>query len=440
MNGEPIIAVGLVENVESVAVRLLDDFMDAEGRRFPEGDYRITCAEGKLSCTGPAAGDFDGLTLLGVKSGSRFRLQVTIGVDFHWQQKQTRTFCGSLRLIPKPGNRLTVINDVGLESYILSVNCSEMSAHSPQEFLKAHSVISRSWVLAQLQSRQSRVERPVVKPSTGSEIIRWYDREAHADFDVCADDHCQRYQGIDVITSGRVSRAVESTAGMVLVYGGKPCDARFSKCCGGVTEDFRLAWDETVHPYLVPVFDGPAGHLPKPALSDERAARDFIESSPDVYCNCGDERILGMVLNDYDRATKDFFRWRVRLSPDTIAGLLKRKLDLDLGRIIALEPVERGLSGRIKRLRLVGEKAAVIIGKELEIRRILSPTHLYSSAFVVDAHGPANSPEAFVLSGAGWGHGVGLCQIGAAVMACRGMGFEEILRHYYPGGALESVY
>ncbi|MBN1575382.1 MAG: SpoIID/LytB domain-containing protein [Chitinispirillaceae bacterium] len=440
MTREPAIAVGLMEHAGSVTFQLLDEFTDTTCERFPPGEYRIACKGEKLICAGGIKGDFAGLTLTGAQAGSRFRLKVTIGIDFHWQQKRLQTFCGTLRFLPLPGNRITVINDLPLESYILSVSCSEMSAHSPGEFLKAHSIISRSWLLAQLESKKSPSVPHTMQPGKEGELIRWYDRQAHEDFDVCADDHCQRYQGIDIIASNQVSRAVESTRGLVLVYNGKPCDARFSKCCGGVTEDFRLAWDENVHPYLVPVFDGQADDLPDPPLSDERAARDFITCSPDVYCNCSDETILSRVLNNYDRATHDFFRWRVRLTPEEIAGLLKKKLDLDLGRIVALEPVERGLSARLKRLRLTGEKATVVIGKELEIRRVLSPTHLYSSAFVVDTEGPEKRPDSFVLSGAGWGHGVGLCQIGAAVMACRGNGYREILRHYYPGSVLERVY
>jgi SpoIID/LytB domain protein len=460
MTQEPTIAVGLAENVESVTFRLLDEYTNTGGKQFLPGEYRITSKEGKLSCTGEIRDDFAGLTLSGAKTESRFIIQVTIGIDFHWQQEQTQTFCGTLRILPRPDNRLTVINDVPLESYILSVSCSEMSASSPEEFLRAHSIISRSWLLAQLESKQFPSGQRSVQPGRYNEIIRWYHPHEHKDFDVCADDHCQRYQGIDMIDSGSVSRSVEETRGLVLVYNGKPCDARFSKCCGGVTEDFRLAWDETVQPYLVPVFDGPTGSLPNPPLSDEQAVREFMTGFPDVYCNCADEKILSRILNNYDRTTRDFFRWRVRLTPDEIAGLLKKKLDLDLGRIIGLEPVERGLSARLKQLRLIGEKRAVIIGKELEIRRALSSTHLYSSAFVVDTEGPAKRPDAFILTGAGWGHGVGpakrpdafiltgagwghgvgLCQIGAAVMAYKGIGYREILEHYYPGSVLEQVY
>jgi peptidoglycan hydrolase-like amidase len=440
MTREPAIAVGLVERAGSVAFRLLGGFFDARGTAFSPGEYTITCSRGTLNLEGGIAGGFAGLTLSPASAESAFRLQVTIGIDFHWQQKQEQTFRGSLRFLPADGDRLTVINDVPLETYILSVSRSEMSAKSPQEFLRAHSIISRSWLLAQLEQGRFPSERNTTRAGGEGEIIRWYDRQTHKDFDVCADDHCQRYQGIGDTDTGPVTAAVEATAGLILTYGGKPCDARFSKCCGGVTEDFRLAWGETARPYLVPVFDGRMGKLPDPPLSDEQAAREFIGGSPASYCNCADQNILGMVLNDYDRSTGDFFRWRVRLTPGDIAGFLGKKLGLDLGRIVALLPVERGLSGRIKRLRLIGEKAAIVIGKELEIRRALSPTHLYSSAFVVDTEGATERPDAFILRGAGWGHGVGLCQIGAAVMACEGIGYREILKHYYPGSEIERVY
>jgi len=440
MKQEPTISVGLVENAGLVTVRLLDNFTDNNGRSITPGEYHVTCSGGKLSWAGECTNDGVQLSLSGATKGSRFRIQVTIGIDFHWQQKQMQTFSGGLRFLPCPGDKVTVVNEVPLETYILSVSCSEMSANSPEEFLKAHSIISRSWLLAQLESKQSRSSVVSVQPANDDEFIRWYDRESHKYFDVCADDHCQRYQGTDMISSGQVSRAIEATRGIALMYDGKPCDARFSKCCGGVTEDFRLAWSNTAYPYLVPLFDGPSGEMPSPPLSGEDAARGFFTSSPDVYCNCADEKILGRVLNNYDRATNDFFRWRVRLTPDEIAGFLDKKLHLQIGKVIALEPVKRGLSGRLERLRFRGDKATVTIGKELEIRRALSPTHLYSSAFVIDTEGPKEHPDAFILTGGGWGHGVGLCQIGAAVMACRGAGFSEILKHYYPGSTLEHLY
>jgi SpoIID/LytB domain protein len=407
---EPTIAVGLVENAESVSVRLKGSFTDKSGKEIPPGV--ISSGADELICN-PVNPDED-----------RFSLEATIGIDFHWQQREELSFSGSLRLVPQPGGKVTVINDVPLEDYITSVVCSEMRSTSPPDLVKAHAVISRSWLLAQLEPQAA---QPAEHVKDG-EIIRWYDRQAHTGFDVCADDHCQRYQGTGRIDSPAVAKAVAGTRGLVLIHDGKPCDARFSKCCGGITEDFTTAWGDEPVSYLVPVVDGPGG-IPK------QSAREFITSPPDVYCRCSDEKILEQVLNPYDLETRDFFRWQVKLGAREAGDLVKKKLGVDLGRITALEPLERGRSGRIKRLRLVGEAGSLVIGKELEIRRALSESHLYSSAFVVDKDG-----SDFILSGAGWGHGVGLCQIGAAVMAFRGRAFAEILKHYYPGTRLERIW
>jgi SpoIID/LytB domain protein len=362
----------------------------------------------------------------------RFSLRTTIGVDFHWQQEEEQSFSGGLRFVPSDDDRLTAINDVTLETYLTSVICSEMDASSPLELAKAHSVISRSWLLAQRTGRQSR--------STGTkeagERIRWYDYEAHQTFDVCADDHCQRYHGVGRITSGAAYRAVRETRGRVLVFESEICDARYSKCCGGITEDFRTAWSDEEVPYLVPVPDGPGGKMPHPPLTNETAFREFLANPPTAYCNCTDDTILNTILTPHDRRTRDFFRWQVTTDAERACERVKEKSGLDLGRIVRMEPVERGLSGRLKRLRIVGESQNIVIGKELEIRRVLSPTHLYSSAFTIDLA----EPGVFILHGAGWGHGVGLCQIGAAVMAWRGKGYEDILAHYYPGTTVERYY
>ena len=436
---EPTVAVGLIENAPSVTVRLLTGYRTAGGKTLAPGSYLFTCENGAVTAAEGIADGSPSLPLIALSADARFRLEVTIGIDFHWQRKKEYTFGGSLRLRAMPGDTLTVVNDIPLESYIHSVSCSEMSARSPGEFLKAHSIISRSWLLAQLDTRTGG-DAPVNKSAAGDEIIRWYDRQSHTGFDVCADDHCQRYQGVDMIASGQVTDAVEATRGQVLMYGGRPCDARFSKCCGGVTEDFRLAWSDTPRPYLMPVADTADRRLPSPPLADEESARRFITTAPPAYCNCTDRELLGRVLNSYDQSTTDFYRWTIRLAPDEIAGLLAKKLSFDLGRITALTPVERGLSSRLKKLRITGDKASVVIGKELEIRRALSPTHLYSSAFVVDAEGPPEKPDSFILHGAGWGHGVGLCQIGAAVMAENGVDYRKILQHYYPGSTLERLY
>jgi SpoIID/LytB domain protein len=439
MISEPSIAVGLVEDAAEVGIRLLDDYRDDRGTVFTPGDYRFSCRNGSIVCDRAPISEATFFRLTGTRAASRFRLQITIGIDFHWQQRKEHTFSGALRLLKRPGERLTVINDVPLEAYILSVSCSEMNAASPEEFLKAHSIISRSWLLAQLAAKENPVAAPGATGDAG-EIIRWYDRQSHAEFDVCADDHCQRYQGTDMITTGEVARAVESTRGIILSFEGKPCDARFSKCCGGVTEDFRAAWSDDLHPYLVPVADAPDTRLPQPPLTDATAAHAFITAAPEAYCNCSDPAILRRVLNNYDQTTGDFYRWKVRLTHSEMAALLLKKLSIDIGRPLALEPLERGLSGRITRLKIRGDAATVTIGKELEIRRALSATHLYSSAFIVETEGDPKRPDTFVLRGAGWGHGVGLCQIGAAVMACRGIGYQDILRHYYPGSTIGRLY
>ncbi len=408
---EPTIAVGLVEDAGSVSVRLKGNFKDSMGRPVPPG----------VVSSGP-----DELILHPVDPDKdSFSLEATIGVDFHWQQTEELSFSGGLRLVPRPGGRVTVINDVPLETYITSVVCSEMRSTSPPELVKAHAIISRSWLLAQLEPPSPQPAEHVRE----GEIIRWYDRQAHTGFDVCADDHCQRYQGVGRIDSPPVAQAVTDTRGLVLIYDGKPCDARFSKCCGGITEDFTTAWGDQPVPYLVPVFDGPGSGIP------EQSVGEFIKNPPNAYCRCTDQKILEQVLNPYDLETKDFFRWQIALGAEEAGHLVKKKLGEDLGRIVKLEPLERGRSGRIKRLRLVGEAGSLVIGKELEIRRALSESHLYSSAFVVDAEG-----SDFILYGAGWGHGVGLCQIGAAVMAFEGVGYPEILMHYYPGTVLKRFW
>jgi SpoIID/LytB domain protein len=402
--------VGLVENAESVSVRRKGNFKDRDGNTVPAGVVSSGLDELVLNPVSPVEDSFS--------------LEATIGIDFHWQQKEELSFSGSLRLVPQPGGKVTVINDVPLEDYITSVVCSEMRSTSPADLVKAHAVISRSWLLAQLKPQ---APQPTEQVREG-EIIRWYDRQAHTGFDVCADDHCQRYQGTGRIDSPVVAEAVADTRGLVLIHDEQPCDARFSKCCGGITEDFTTAWGDESVPYLVSVVDGSME-------IEEQSAREFITNPPDVYCRCSDKKILEQVLNPYDLQTRDFFRWQVTLGAREAGDLVKKKLGVDLGRITALEPLERGPSGRIKRLRLTGESGSLVVGKELEIRRTLSESHLYSSAFVVDTAG-----SDFILRGAGWGHGVGLCQIGAAVMAFTGHGYSEILKHYYPGTRLERIW
>ena len=372
---------------------------------------------------------------------------VTIGVNFHWERKETQTFLGELRLVVE-ADKICAINTLPVERYLESVISSEMSATSSLELLKAHAVISRSWLLAQMKKRKEVAESGnsffsfMKKDDT---LIRWYDREDHTIFDVCADDHCQRYQGITKETSHHVAEAIKSTKGQILVYDDDICDARFSKCCGGVSEEFQYCWEDTPKPYLIAVRDTEAGMADgsnAPDLSDEAAAEKWIRSAPDSFCNTQDRKILSQVLNDYDRETADFYRWHVTLPQEKIKQLIADKLKMDLGDILDLIPVERGKSGRISRLKIVGSQRSFTIGKELEIRRTLSDTHLYSSAFVVDKAGDNGNgaPLSFELTGAGWGHGVGLCQIGAAMMGERGFDYSQILLHYYRNAEIKRIY
>ena len=360
---------------------------------------------------------------------------VLIGVNFHWQRRENQTFKGELRFIVENG-RVRAINRLFIEDYLVSVISSEMSATSSLEFLKAHTVISRSWLYAQLH-RKERVQAAVLGHETPDEVVRWYAREDHTLFDLCADDHCQRYQGLTRAINPNVQAAVKATENLVLKYDGEVCDARFSKCCGGVTERFSACWEDVDYEYLQAFRDTPHKE-PLPPLKTEEGARAWIESTPDAFCSSVAPEVLSQVLNNYDRETNDFYRWQVEYSQEELSRLVAERSGIDFGLIEELQPVERGASGRLVKLRIVGSRAVRVVGKELEIRRWLSPTHLYSSAFVVDKierHGTI----CFLLKGAGWGHGVGLCQIGAAVMGERGCSYEDLLRHYYPGAVIASV-
>ena len=366
---------------------------------------------------------------------------VTIGLHFHWERKETQTFLGALRLVCADG-QIQAINHLPVERYLQSVISSEMSATSSLELLKAHAVISRSWLLAQIFGRgKTRCQaRSAELMQTNQEIVRWYDREDHELFDVCADDHCQRYQGITKATSPHVAQAVEATRGQALTDGASICDARFSKCCGGVVEEFQYCWANTPKGYLKALADSPTPSA-FPDLTVEANADAWIRNAPPAYCNTRDARVLSQVLNNYDQKTTDFYRWRVVYTQRQLSDIVDRKLGARLGQIVDLVPLERGKSGRIYKLRIVGTLGSIVIGKELEIRRALSESHLYSSAFVVDKRGSLNgAPVAFELIGAGWGHGVGLCQIGAAMMGERGFSYLQILAHYYPGASVSQLY
>lgn len=369
---------------------------------------------------------------------------VVIGIDFHWEQKENQKFQGALKL-KIIEDKIQVINILPVENYLFSVISSEMSANSSLNLLKAHTIISRSWLLAQIekqdQIRNSSSDYEMLHQNE-EELIRWYDREDHSEFHVCADDHCQRYQGITRAHNPNVIAAVNETSGEVLCYENAICDARFSKCCGGVTELFENCWEEAEHPYLQKVIDADktqSGYAKD--LTIETNATEFITSSPDAFCNTDDEQIISQVLNDYDQSSNDFYRWKVEYAQKDISKLIKEKSGIDFGDIKKLEPVERGTSGRLVKLKIEGTKKTLIVGKELEIRRWLSPSHLYSSAFKIAHENHVNDiPQKFILEGAGWGHGVGLCQIGAAVMGEKGYNHKEILMHYFIGASIDKAY
>ena len=375
----------------------------------------------------------------------RFAIEdVVIGIGFHWEQKEEQVFQGKLKLIILE-EEIQVVNVISVEDYLISVISSEMRGDSSPALLKAHTIISRSWLLAQIEKQkelEGSGESYDLIHQTRDEYIRWYDREDHDRFHVCADDHCQRYQGITRAHNPEVVRAVYETAGEVLEYAGKICDARFSKCCGGVVEEFQHCWEPVVHPYLKRVDDNPENKAVNTKdLKIESQASEFIQSSPDAFCNTRDAKLLSQVLNDYDQSSSDFYRWTVRYSQEEINALIREKSGFDFGEIKDLIPVERGESGRLVRLKIVGTKKTLTVGKELEIRRWLSKSHLYSSAFVVEKEGKVDGiPQGFVLKGAGWGHGVGLCQIGAAVMASKGYTHQEILKHYFIDASLNKRY
>ena len=361
-------------------------------------------------------------------------MDVTIGIDFHWERNETQTFKGSLEVMKAKNGELTAVNVLDIEDYLQSVISSEMSATSHMELLKAHAVISRSWALCKIK-RSLQGSAFACQESEGKRIC-WYGSEPHDGFDVCADDHCQRYQGLRAKDHKNAIKAVQETKGLILAYKENPtpnsdyeiCDARFYKCCGGVTEEFETCWEDTHFDYLVKVEDFPKEG--RNDLTTEEGAREWILSSPEAFCNTSDKKILSQVLNDYDQETIDFYRWKVAYRQEELTALVARHAP-QLGKIIDLIPLKRGVSGRIYELKIVGENESIIIGKELEIRKWLSNSHLYSSAFIVE-----KDANTFTLHGAGWGHGVGLCQIGAAVMAEKGYTYKEILAHYYPNTIL----
>jgi stage II sporulation protein D len=440
----PEIEVGIL-SAKEIRFTLNSNFY-AGSHGYINGHWKATLSYGTITLEKDEEKieDADGMVLIpSDKNTSSFTVHsVVIGVDFHWQRNEDQVFSGKLRFVVE-GDKLTLVNILSVEEYLISVISSEMSAGSSEDLLKAHAVISRGWLLAQIEKRNSLSstrEDYNTHFRSDDEIIRWYDREDHKSYDVCADDHCQRYQGITRASSPVVRKVIDDTFGEVLTYNGVICDTRFYKCCGGVTELFENVWEPVNHPYLESITDNssvPDGF--NTDLSDESNAKLWIEGRPDAFCNTTDKDILSQVLNDYDQETIDFYRWKVSYSQEELSNLVKARTGIDFGTIINLLPIERGVSGRLKKLKIEGTKKNMTIGKELEIRKALSKSHLYSSCFVIDKKEDRESVT-FTLIGAGWGHGVGLCQIGAAVMGAKGYDYRQILTHYFRGAILEKMY
>lgn len=437
---QPDVTVGIV-SAQKIHFSLNKPYL-AKGEKVL-GEQVVEFSEGGVLWNG---NQYSQLTFHPQSADASFSLSgVTIGVNFHWERKETQTFLGTLRFVVE-SDKIVAINELPVEKYLESVISSEMSATSSLELLKAHAVISRSWLLAQMKKRREVAESGnnffsfTKKEDT---LIRWYDRDDHTLFDVCADDHCQRYQGITKETSPHVAEAIRQTKGQILMDGEEICDARFSKCCGGITEEFQYCWEDTPKTYLTAVRDIALGvEHTLPNLTNEEEAEKWIRFNPPAFCNTQDKKILSEVLNDYDQETVNFYRWKETLSQEKLQQLIADKLKMDLGAILDMKAVERGKSGRISKLQIIGTEKTFTIGKELEIRRTLSDSHLLSSAFVVDKYDKDEQgvPQRFELIGAGWGHGVGLCQIGAAVMGEQGYHYDAILLHYYQGAEIKKLY
>jgi SpoIID/LytB domain protein len=435
---ESIINVGIHAN-ETIDFQLKGSFT-FNGQKINRGFYTARIAEGAIE----TSFCYEKKIHLVPENNSTFVLQkVLIGIGFHWQRYEDQEFEGEL-LLQIEENKIRAINNIPVEKYLQSVISSEMNAMNDPVLLQVHAIVSRSWLLAQLQRKSSKTAVHVFtnhkeKNTPCEELTRWYDREDHSTFDVCADDHCQRYQGITKVISKNAEKAVESTKGQVIVFNNEICDARFSKCCGGITENFENVWQSEHVPYLTSVHDVDDKKTSEPADINSNA---FYTGFPEAFCNTSDYKTLKQILVNFDLGTTDFYRWKIEYSQQAIAELITRKSGIGFGNIIDLIPIERGPSGRIIRLKIVGTNRVMVVGKELEIRKWLSESHLYSSAFVVEKNGiiAEDLPEKFILYGAGWGHGVGLCQIGAAVMSREGYSVEDILRHYYRDTIVKKVY
>jgi stage II sporulation protein D len=434
------VAVGIM-GAPSIAFTLNGDFTYAADKTATGKCTASLQSDGSICFCGETYGE---LHLVPNGANSTFTLHgVTIGKKFHWERSEDETFAGELKIAVGNGE-LEAINILHIEKYLQSVISSEMSCNAPLEYLKTQAVVSRSWLARILQRRAEAAHDSATQhcdTHCGIErCIKWYENDAHTLYDVCADDHCQRYEGLQRASNPAALRAVNDTCGEVIVSGGEICDARFSKCCGGATERFSSCWSDNDVPYLSPVADtGSSTALPD--LTVESNAEAWIRNAPEAFCNTADEATLSQVLNGYDLETKDFFRWKEEYTNAQLSEILRRKSGIDFGSIVSLTPLQRGPSARIVQLMITGTKKRMIVGKELEIRRLLSDSHLKSSAFVVDCLDIADGiPQRIVITGAGWGHGVGLCQIGAAVMAAEGYGYRQILQHYFRNSKIENIY
>lgn len=440
LNSEPEIKVGLLQSYQEAQINLNGRFHLPDDREIT-GHLRIRAEKEQIVLIQSSGEQIAGQKeiLLSAHDGATFTVfDVQIGIDFHWQRSQEQSFRGNLFLSANSASSFDLINEIPLEDYIESVISSEMSAQAPLEFLKAQATVARSWLVAMLERKQKHCCNSNFEKTSDTEIISWHDINDHQYFDVCADDHCQRYQGITKITSENVGEAVRTTRGRFLVYKNKICDARYHKACGGQTEIFSTAWEDKSVPYLQSVTDSPTAGS---SMQSSKATGKLLPEDPNAYCNTPDKKILSRILLSFDQETTDFYRWQVSYRRGELEDIIRKKSGFDFGNLLKLIPIERGPSGRISKLKIAGSKRSIIIGKELEIRRWLSRSHLLSSAFTIKTKiGTDGLPEKFILHGGGWGHGVGLCQIGAAVMAANGFKAEEILAHYFTKASLQKLY
>ena len=440
LSSEPEIKVALLQNYKEARLNLKGRFLLSDERTI-SGHISVRVRQGEVALCDPSGMEIaSGKTImLSAHNKATFTVSdVKIGIDFHWQRSQEQSFRGNLFLSVASDSSFNLINEIALEDYLASVISSEMSAEAPLEFLKAQAVVARSWLVAMLERKKMSGVLPEVKQKKEGEIIVWHDVNDHQGFDVCADDHCQRYQGITRIISYNVQNAIEATRGLFLVSGGEICDARYYKSCGGQTEIFSTAWEDKSPDYLKSVTDDVSMH---PSVQTEKEAQEWLSGRPPAFCNTTDKELLSKILPTFDQETIDFYRWQVIYSRQELEDIIRKKSGIDFGELQNLTALSRGPSGRIYKLRIEGSRRTVIVGKELEIRRWLSQSHLLSSAFVVSKTKVADgSVESFTLTGGGWGHGVGLCQIGAAVIAAKGFNVEGILAHYFTNVGLQKLY